>query len=161
MLEQVVEQESVAGIYGNAKVVLSRWQENPYALISWWDMEQFSAEAFYTIGIVMEQTRELARLPSLDEEDRIQRLQNRDVTLESIASMVQRIGLRQSEKQVRRIQKTLQTGDIGSAEFAQRLTELDNRICDEMEDHLFMHIPPSRAERYEVEDGFGATVSLK
>jgi hypothetical protein len=34
--------------------VLAPWVENPYALISWWDMEQFSGYAIYWSGYILE-----------------------------------------------------------------------------------------------------------
>jgi hypothetical protein len=55
------------------------WVSSPYSLISWWDMEQFSAEQFYTIAIQLstlvhyaeDDLRKGARVPIQDPQDKI------------------------------------------------------------------------------------------
>ena len=37
------------------------WLERPYALLSWWDMEQFAAVAFYHIGHLLSEAKEVTK----------------------------------------------------------------------------------------------------
>lgn len=40
--------------YSSAELMLLPWQLNPRHIISWWEMEQFSARAFFWIGYALE-----------------------------------------------------------------------------------------------------------
>src|SRR5438132_2572899 len=50
LVEQVVEQDAL----------VKPWECSPFSLISWWDVEKFSAKTFYLISELMERIRKSA-----------------------------------------------------------------------------------------------------
>lgn len=70
------------------------------------------------------------------------------------------LGLKLSEKQVRRVTEKLKAG-YANAILAKDLEELRNRIMDELDDRHFFYVSGEGASLYESEEPFGTPVSLK
>jgi hypothetical protein len=68
------------------------------------------------------------------------------------------IGLRLSAKYISKEIENLKAGKTSVADWQKTIPELQHRIRDEMEDKLFMYIPPERADRYDQPQIFGKDV---
>jgi hypothetical protein len=132
------------------------WEDDPRSLLSWWDMEKFSAHIFFAISIVLEKLRHYA----VDED----RVLKKDGVIPSewlpdLNVKCQEIGLRYSSKYITRTIEQIRKGETTIAEWKEMIPEIQNRIMDEMEDNLFMYIPSARAGRYDLAEPFGAQVA--
>jgi hypothetical protein len=133
------------------------WEANPYGLVSWWDMEVFSASEFYRIA------RALERLG--DESASILPLKTRMRNVD-VQESLKKLGLTLSLAQTRRIQShwdaVSKSEDKAvapattkfAAEVQELIRGLQERIEDEMGERLFLYIPPDEAELYSSSDAF-------
>ena len=150
------------------------WIDNPYRLLSWFDMEQFAAEAFYELGRLLERIQEtignLGEMekdaPRFNDEERIavrrtEIVNTLSVILAATEKACSKIGLRQPLKHIARLTFSIERGTFSAHGFQNALNELHVRISDEMEDHLFMHIPADRAMLYKQDELFGKDVNAK
>jgi len=145
------------------------WIDSPYSLISWSDMEQFSARAFYLLGysigaIPMEVAGsvEESQFPVMQLD-----LPSSDPLKDKIAKHVataetwcDSIDLSFSCAHVKRFQERLK-GEITPNEILRYASELRQRIADEMKGKLFFHVPADRVEFYSQRELFGADVNAK
>jgi hypothetical protein len=126
-------------------------------------MEKFSAEIFFHIGVSICETKSLTameqRTPDAPAETKALIRNTRTRLLNVLQTHCGSIGLTQSVKGVNRLQKTHEAAS--SEQIIGALTEIDNRIADEMGDHLFMHIPTDRASFYNQPELFGKDVNAK
>lgn len=123
-------------------------------------MERFSAEAFYNIGTILEGLRTFAQtgLHQIASPELIaKQLKQTQNLLGAMEEGCSSIGLRQTVKAIARARTAISKSSTAE-EIAETLTVIDQRLTDEMEDHLFMYIPVARAERYDQEQAFGAEV---
>ena len=151
---------------------LTPWEANSYRLISWWDMEQFKAETFYGVLLVMGNIREQYLLPAKILSDDVmamgtiaKQLETRIVTqlerTDLINSLVfvqtecQKIALRNSAEAVNEFRSELanwkmeEFSKITAGQIGVRIDELTRNIRREMKLHLFMYIRNERAEYYQ------------
>lgn len=137
------------------------WVCSPYSLISWWDMERFSAAAFYGIGCqlsVMVENSDRDRRGgvqlSLTPEQRATFL----MALRSIEADCKKLGLkvslRASQEAILALERTKYFGNVGSA-----VNQFKNTIEWEMSEFLFFHMPPKQAEFYANGELFGVDVN--
>jgi hypothetical protein len=156
--------------------VLCPWIENPYALISWWDMEKFSADAFFLMGKLLERIRlvhtpqDIASKSGLDGVRPLSSIPDipapRDAVeglkalLEAMSAKCKEISLKFSLKAINGLYSELDQS-LTNRKIADRLEQLEQLIKWEMEDSLFLYVPSDRAEYYSKEDGFGVGVGSK
>ncbi len=145
------------------------WLCFPYPLISWWDMQQFSARAFYLIGITLEQVPlTVANLAEKDEFPTLYVDQQADETLirlvkakaKFIRELCAAIGLRSAGDQADRILWRTDY-NITPNQILQFAEELKTRISDEMKGELFFHVSSETREFYEPEEPFGKGISVQ
>lgn len=137
--------------------------------VSWWDMEEFSARAFYQMGKLIEKVRI----------DHANRRNLGDVSFSGSAaqknlSPTELAGLREFALQVRehcaalglkiplrRIDELCVVQLITNAQAAHELQDLDREIRWEMENHRFFYLDPGLAEIFDNANSFGAEVAAK
>jgi hypothetical protein len=136
-------------------------------------MERFSAEVFFEIGALLERLQHMTSMQAeIEQEGQVLGAQRIDVqkrklaetrlaTLRVVKTLCPRIGLRQPPKHVMRLETALETGELNHTQIETAIAELHARIRDEMEDHLFMYIPPQQASSYDQPELFGKEVNLK
>jgi hypothetical protein len=123
-------------------------------------MEKFSADAFFEISRTLQM---LDVEPSGDDKDPIVTPLSMLVKswLPDLCKQCDTIGLKLSSKYVARILAELKTGKKHWSTWRVAIPELQHRIRDEMEDRLFMFIPPERAASYDQQELFGKEVNSK
>ena len=116
-------------------------------------MEQFSADVFYGIGVLLclvkHQIKHQTDLPGV--------VGIREGFLEHVVDACNMIGLKQSVKAANRLVEAHR--ELSEEALRVGIDELEQRIKDELEDHLFMYIPPARARRYHQTEAFGPQVA--
>lgn len=152
--------------------VIFPWAEHPFRLISWWEMEQFSASAIYVIAKRFEQLREVCnfyeragKVTFTDETmnlDKVESIELRHARsampmsedwqkafsdfLEVIETQSARIGLTLAVQAVREYKELLGRGKLTSYSDAEQATHtLDKIIGLSLRENLFMFIPLERA----------------
>ena len=139
------------------------WIQCPYTLISWWQMEKFSAAAFYGIGQYLCEIRrnfeDLAKSRTLEPAEPRATAEGRGGgILRSVQNQCREIGLTIS---VKSIDFFFDRDDVGISlpEVIELLNQTERTIRWEMEEKLFMFIPPERASRYDSKEAFGPKVA--
>jgi hypothetical protein len=143
------------------------WIANPYQLVSWWEMERFSAASFYQIGRYLAVIKEgfLKSGATHIEAGALKRPKKLDVeeisggmALEMIRYNCNQIGLTISLKCV---EKLFDLGERGCTiqEFTATLSQLSETITWEIADKTFLFIPATRSKRYEEQQAFGDAVA--
>src|SRR5262245_22760749 len=147
---------------------MTPWELNPNQLISWWDMEKFTAEEFFSIGRYLATARrnmdsaleqkEYTRDTELGED-----IANSSVTktLNSVEDHCAAIGLTVSIKAAKSLIAKCNKSDCSLGEVLEGITQLENVIAWEMKDKLFMYIPPERATYYDNPKLLGDSVYTK
>lgn len=134
------------------------WERNSYQLISWWDMQRFSAEVFVSAARVMERIRIELQLPQSGDpaydfgcRDQLEQQgkQNLTTLMESVRDMCKTIGLRITLHAIERCIFSIQAGvESSRVQLSRTVDEINMRMHDEMKTNLFMYIPPDRADNY-------------
>jgi hypothetical protein len=136
------------------------WQINPRWLISWWEMEQFSAKGFFLVGCLIEGVKTECLMGStvVDPDQPIynfaapiseQAAARAKDYLPRIERECRSIGLRLSADTVKRAMERLEKRDQISINYQwlnDKLTDLKALICDEMKEHGFFYISPERGK---------------
>ncbi len=142
----------------------SPWQESPYSLISWFDMERFAAEKFCNIcGNLGGLSGDFARLTTVTPLV-LAPLVN---SLKGVQDNCRAIGLKVSVRQLQSVIENLEvfasedapSGAIHSVQVCQALTDIGGLIASEMSTKLFLQVFPEREDFYEQDELFGAVVS--
>lgn len=138
---------------------LAPWCESSFSLVSWWDMEKFSAAAFHDIGTNIGMlTCKLERLPR--ELDAAELAMAYRPLLDVIRQCCVQIGLKMSPMCIDDFFTKLEHG-MTTEEMRSSLAELNNSIRREMQTVFFFYMPWERAKFYRQEELFGAEVNLK
>ena len=148
------------------------WQSTPYKLISWWDMEQFAATAFYQIGRFLEQIKTAHALASkpgdpmfsrsaLDKKLDVKQRESLSLLVESVEERCATIKLRVSVECAKHIVEKAKADRLTNRKAATEIEKLDQIIRWEMKEKLFMFVPPDRAEFYDKQKLFGDEVNKK
>jgi hypothetical protein len=140
------------------------WISSPYSLISWWDMEKFSAEEFYQIGEFLGRMAETLRDGGGTSHDRLSQIVGRGGLLEEVAGIVdlcETVGLKVSVICGQEFLNAMEQEDLTFGDVHKRFEHLGNLIRMEMQTVLFFHLPTSQAEFYNNKHLFGAEVSAK
>jgi hypothetical protein len=124
-------------------------------------MEKFSADMFFYIAKYLADIRAIfaAKEPTF-EFATIEEGSSGDKTLQGIADLCTKTGLRVSAKAVQHIMN-LTRKKTGAGIYKEAITQLERTIKWEMEDKLFMFIPPDRAAYYDKSELFGESVNSK
>jgi hypothetical protein len=136
------------------------WISSPYSLISWWDMEQFSAEEFYAIG------EDLGRMAELfsggDERSLVSEINQRgdlQFRIERILDSCETLDLKVSVACANEFLEKIEDEDFTTGGTQRLFQELSNTIRREMQTVLFFHVPSAQAEFYDKKELFGTKVS--
>jgi hypothetical protein len=139
------------------------WICSPYSLISWWDMEQFSAAGFYSIGCqlsVMIENSDRDRRGGIQFSITPEQRETFRAALTRIETDCKDLGLkvsfRASQEAIRQLEQAKYFGNVGSA-----VEHFRNTIEWEMSEFLFFHMPPKQAEFYDQKELFGSLVNRK
>ncbi len=138
--------------------------DTPFSLISWWDMQKFTADAFFTIGRSLAEIKNnYEKMGNVDRE--IEARAHQDGTkghqfLMAIKNSCQQIGLGISVRSVNYFFSLDATGmKVGQA--IDLLEQLKRTITWEMQEKLFMFIPPEQAVFYDQPELFGKEVNSR
>jgi hypothetical protein len=154
---------------GSADSNLLPWIAFPYSLFSWWDMQQFSARAFYLIGVALgsipvtvAKIAESDEYPVLSLDQQASELLVKSVKAKAIfvRDLCQAINMQTGIDQAERILWRLEV-KITPNQILALTAELRNRITDDMRGKMFMYIPSQDAEFYEMQEPFGRDVATK
>jgi hypothetical protein len=140
--------------------VAAPWIANPYRLVSWWDMEKFSAGTFYVLARIIEQIADHGRTHPPDEIIPADRAEYDSENLLEVAADCSAIGLRLSATCANELAEKLKE-EITFGERSSILDILQGRIKDEMNTQLFLYIPTERVWSYDQKELFGQGVNNK
>lgn len=141
-----------------APAELPPWVATPYQLVSWWDMEKFAAETFFSIGMLMQKLKEEIRFPPGDQPFNfsgtiiVKLLIARGIlnVLKLIEGECRRISLRVSAGQISGFMAQLQASDQASMGYLLgRISALEEAIQTEMRENVFFFLPAERKIYYE------------
>jgi HEPN domain-containing protein len=129
------------------KSVLPPWVEQPFRLISWYDMNKFSAGIFVNIGSSLQWLSSLVKTGEWSDSTR----ESGQRFGESIAKDLREIGCNVAAQAAVRFAWDLpdKFGIRPESELEPRAKELQSVIFDEMRQHLFFWVPSERARYYE------------
>jgi hypothetical protein len=144
-----------------AGAVMRPWEASPYGIVSWWDMEQFSARAYYLVGKLMERVRLdywFARRPgdsafsgsALDDVIQPASADGLADFMAQIAEHCLAIGLEMPAKQSAYIRDSVPR--MTNRQAAEGIDCLDRLIRWAMENHLFFSISPGEAQLYKQDE---------
>jgi hypothetical protein len=142
------------------------WEREFHELVSWWEMQKFSAHMFYMIAQYLNQVRR--RFEQMVKDGEVTRDTVLDTgtdgntgakTLTIIRDRCAAIGLTVSVKCANGLIKSGKGTTIG--QFLDHFGQLERTIKFEMEDKLFIFIPPDRAAFYDAKESFGKDVNAK
>jgi hypothetical protein len=122
-------------------------------------MEKFNAHVFFSIALVLEKLHGL----ELKNPEEIIKSENPVVKtwLTDLTSKCDAIGLRLASKHITRSIEKVGSGKTTYKEWLAMIPEIQSRIQDEMEQNLFMFIPPDRAGRYNKPELLGEETNKK
>ena len=134
------------------------WQDNPYSLVNWWDMEKFSAETFLRIAEIIEKLQVEWATP----DTAAMKLKAYDVALlQMFIEQCDQVGIKVSARQIEKLRDELssETVNIKPIEVSNRLRYIFDTIMIEMSENVFMYIPKDRSVRYGLNEPFGSKVA--
>src|SRR5436190_18191929 len=120
-------------------IITPPWIMNPWALVSWWDMERFAAEKFLNIGSQLAgMSGVLNRLNPSELLDLRGRLETA-AKLKTMAATCRAISLRVTAGHTEQVVKNLETPDarFSAMQVSQMLISLGMNLSSEMGTHLF------------------------
>lgn len=136
------------------------WLANPRALVSWWEMEQFSAKGFFLVGCLIEGIKTECLLGSamVDPEEPIydyaaplaEVVAKRTLNyLPRIERECRSIGLQMSADAATRAIARLENRATVSVNYQwlrDKVSDIKDLICDEMRQHGFFYISPEKSK---------------
>jgi hypothetical protein len=137
------------------------WVFSPFLLISWWDMEQFSAGAFYRIGISLSDLD-----AAMEKYPRDSAVGNNGLgehfrpMLEAIHAQCVKIDLEVSVGCAQELLEMLRR-PLTAGQLQDGLRELENTIRREMEVCSFFYMPSRQTEFYDQKELFGTLVNAR
>ena len=137
---------------------LTPWQEAPYQLISWWDMQQFSAKKFYNMTLMLERIRKEPYI-KYQEPTNLDISEESKIKLEKLLRPIEdfciELSLENSAEVIKEFRnyllawKTLKFANLPLSEIDARLGEIHRSIFRETKLHLFMYIRADKAKYYD------------
>ena len=142
------------------------WRFAGCRLLSWWDMERFSARSFFLVGNllgILPESIKKAAYPERYHVDGNEKVcedtkNHVSVWVIEVQKHCEEIDLGLAVEHCKRFLWRLER-DRAFSDVSRDIEELKNRILDEMKGELFLHIPRAEAEFYEPVDAFGPGVS--
>lgn len=132
-----------------------------YQLVSWWEMEQFSAAEFFGIAQSLTSIKEeFSRSP----EAKVKRYEATEKTDQWMKDMVDKCikaGLSVSAHLINNKRMWVKHGLATLGEFANEIDHIAESIRTEMYLRKFMHLPPDQAKWYDQQEMFGADVNAR
>ena len=137
------------------------WICSRYSLVTWWEMEQFSAAAFYDFGSRLGGARRHLESAS---ESIISRENWKKTegykTLRTVRRQCESIGLRLSAMSVDEFLKSVK-GNLSSMRLLRAISDTEITIRREMSIVQFFYMPSSEADFYEKPELFGKKVNAR
>ena len=125
---------------------LQPWIDNPCRLISWYDMQRFSAHLYVKVGAFLTQIGDtvdnLKEHPAAKEEFVAELVDLAKIVREQLSE----IGCDLSAQAMQRYEENLPR--LSAECINSRASELRSCIADEMRSHAFFWMPPDRAKHY-------------
>ena len=138
------------------------WLVNPYWLVSWWDMKKFTADKYFLIAEHLGNLKRKLQLALRESNNVGLKKDSLDAgALRGVQSLCAGIGLNVSTKATSHLWKLMVSEKINIPAALDSLAALERTIKWEMEDRLFMFIPPDRADYYEKPELFGSEVNTR
>ncbi len=123
------------------------WIENPFRVVSYWDMNKFAAQLFLNIGNslkYLENEQPASGTSDLDQEMARCRINTAKGMFERVSGLLNEIGCPLSSRAALRLSSDRDC-TVPGEKRAIRLDEFRKLIFDEMSQHLFFWVPPDRA----------------
>ncbi|HEX4230606.1 MAG TPA: hypothetical protein VHZ07_18155 [Bryobacteraceae bacterium] len=126
---------------------LPPWLENPYRLVSLWDMNKFNADKFCRCSGLIGQAIVALRSGQSLEEQNVGMLFTQ---LEELRTHCEELGLFVTLAQINRVTDWGRSGlaDSRPAQYCSELGEVMTRLSDELGCHEFLHIPSEKRRFY-------------
>jgi hypothetical protein len=158
--------QELTGSFAPSAEKVRPWQVDPYKLLSWWDMQRFSAQGFFILGNVLgflpENIRKAAHpeLYELDGNEKVSEKTRRhvDVWVKEVQKRCEDIGLDSAVDHAKRVRWYLEREQTYS-DISHHIEELKNRVLDDMKRELFLYVRRPEAKYYQPIDGFGEEVA--
>jgi|ERR1051326_7181038 hypothetical protein len=151
---QIAETEELS----QESAILAPWQENPYQLVSWYDMEKFAAEKyahiFSNIGGLSQVYGSLGNQIVSDEG-----CQTIIHKFSELADSCREIGLNVTANQVDAALDQLSRPHWSAIQISQLITDLGSAMVSEMKVHTFLWVPPEQAKYFRKEALHGEEVN--
>jgi hypothetical protein len=137
------------------------WETHPYQLITWWDMEKFSAAEFYDFGSRLGSARQnnQGSFETIISKEKWKQTEGYK-TLKKVKERCETIGLRLSALCVKEFLKSVK-GDLSSKRLLQAIVETENSIRREMSTVHFFYMPNEQSDFYDQYELFGVKVNAK
>jgi len=141
--------------------VCQPWVSSPYSLISWWNMEQFSAARYYELGSRLSNAQDRMDLANEQHVSKADwRKSGMYSSLKKLRTQCKSIGLRLSDISIAEFLRCGEDG-VSSKHLHRFLSELENTIRREMSIVNFFYMPADQADFYSREKLFGSAVNAK
>jgi hypothetical protein len=137
------------------------WILSPYSLLTWWEMENFSAAEFYDFGSRLGGARknlESGSEKTISKADWQKTLGYK--TLKRVRVQCEAIGLTISVLSVDKFLKSVH-GNLSTKRLCQALSEIENTIQSEMSVAQFFYMPRKQADFYDQPELFGKKVNMR
>lgn len=137
------------------------WKENPYRLVSLWDMLQFSAgNLIRTLHHLCGLQSSVKYMPNLMLNSRMADNSRNDllISLDIIYKECVSMGLTASAASASQLRESIEKNQHAPT-VAGISRHLQGRLEDELKAALFFHLTPDRARMYNVDEAFGPEVS--
>lgn len=137
------------------------WVFSPYSLVSWWDMEQFSAKAFYLMGLYLAGARR-----GLERQSRELKIEPGPLTgygaemFVRVRSECQTLNLTVSLECINEFLESYAKG-MTVGKILDALGEVENTIRRELNGIKFFFLPAKQADFYDRKELFGPAVNTK
>lgn len=136
------------------------WVENPFRLVSWWEMEKFSAEQYVTIcaNLAATAAAQAKQNSLLLPPEHKQALAD---SLKEVEKLCRDIGLKTAALQILSMANRLERGfwKADSHQVSTVFFCLNDAIRAEMSTQLFLRVFPERVDYYDQQEIFGPDVN--
>lgn len=128
---------------GPVPALLPPWRENPYRLVTLWDVLYFNADSFVNLMSDLEEIERALTVAPQKMHDPIESKRMANHFAHAIAYCGQ-LGLSSALKQAKRIRTRIDTGACAVSEFKGMLLEFRTRILEDCQSKVFFSITDSR-----------------
>jgi len=138
------------------------WVSSPYSLVTWWDMERFSAAQFYEFGTRISAGRRQFEAMDKEEEESVAKWRKSTgcKLLKEVKKQCELIDLKVSAMCIGEFFQKLR-GTVSAKQLLQVLSDTENTIRREMSVVNFYHMSSKEFDFYQKTELFGAKVNAK